>query len=432
MSDDSSTDPRAVLRGLALSVYVPSLLEFSAEAAVLPVVPLLALDLGFTVPQAAALTTILGAAAFVGPIPAGMLIDRVGARRSLVATGALLVLTGVGAVLTLGPVLDGNNATSAPPLPRAALIGVLVMMAVCSQVWQLGRQSYLGSALPPAMRARGMTLYGGTVRIGQVVGPLLGAGVIAAGHDVWVFALQAVLTSAATVMVAVFLPPGEAVGGAGPRRRIPRRERSATRARLTRAVLVRMVLVAIGIGPLMMSRTVRPVVVPLLGAGLGLDAFWISLTFGLGAVIEIVMVVPAGTLMDRRGRAAVAVPCCVIVGLGYLLLVVLAMTIGTHGWTGALAALVAATLVIAFGNGLGSGIVMTLGIDVSPVHGRTRYLGWWNTLIGSGRFAAPLLIAGITAVAPVTVAIGVTGGACLAGAVWLRRVLPGLRAAGGT
>lgn len=419
--------PAQVLRSLAPSIYVPSLLAFSGDAALLPVIPLLALALGFSVPAAAALTTIFGLASFIGPIPASRLIDRIGARTALVSTGCLLVLAGVIAFFVVSDGVQGP-ATGAH---RAGLIGMLLMMAANTQVWKLGRQAYLGSALPPTMRARGMSLFGGTVRIGQVVGPLLGAGVIALGHDTWVFLLQATMTAAATAMVAVFLPAGEGRSGrsAGPRRRPVR---TPTRVRLTRAVLARMIAVGLGVAPIMAARVNRPVIVPLLASGMGLDAFWVSVIFGITAVLEIAMVVPAGTLMDSRGRAAVAVPCSLLLGVGYLLLALSAAGVeaGAPERTAVLALLLP-SLVVAVGNGLGSGIVMTLGIDVSPVHERTRYLAWWNTLIGGGNLMAPLVVTGITLVAPVAVAGAVTGALCLGGAGWLLRVLPRMRPSGG-
>lgn len=426
----SSRDPRApgqVLRGLVPSVYAPTLLEFVGYAALMPVIPLLARDLGFSVPQAAALSTIFGLTSFVGPIPAGRLIVRIGARRALTITGTLLVASNIAAFVMIGPALEGTAALH----HRLALIGLLLVMAVSMQVWQLGRQAYLGTALPPSMRARGMTLFGGVIRIGQVVGPLLGAVVIALGSMTWVFVMFAVAAGAGTVMIAVFLPPGESAAGTVPAAS-GRRGRTPARIRLDRAVLGRMVVVGLGIAPVMMARVNRPVIVPLLGDALGLDPVWISLVFGLSAVLEILLVLPAGTLMDRFGRAAVAVPCALLMGLGFLLLGLLGATLADAGPTLALVALMVPTLVIGVGNGLGSGIVMTLSVDVSPVHGRTRYLAWWNTMLGAGRLSAPLIVTGITVVAPIAVAGAVTGALCVGGGVWLARVLPRLTPSGST
>lgn len=185
-----------------------------------------------------------------------------------------------------------------------------------------------------------------------------------------------------------------------------------------------MLRVGAGVTPLMMGRINRPVIVPLLGAAFALSGSAISAIFGAAAVAEILMVAPAGVVMDRWGRAAVAVPCSAVMGVGYLLLTVLTATVGGSSPAASVVALAVPCLLIAVGNGLGSGIVMTLGIDVSPQRGRTRYLSWWNTVIGTGRLAAPLLVAAVALVAPMTVAAAASGILCLAGAAWLRRELP--------
>ena len=182
----------------------------------------------------------------------------------------------------------------------------------------------------------------------------------------------------------------------------------------------------------MMARVNRPVIVPLLGDSLGLDPMWISIVFGVSAALEILLVLPAGTLMDRYGRAAVAVPCALLMGAGFLLLALLGTVFDGGGPTLALVALLVPSLLIGVGNGLGSGIVMTLGIDVSPVHGRATYLAWWNTMLGAGRLAAPLVVTGITLVAPVAVAGAATGVICVAGGVWLTRTLPRVTPSGST
>ncbi|MCL6422186.1 MFS transporter [Brachybacterium sp. JHP9] len=433
---------RAVLRSLVPSVYAPTFLEWAGMCALLPVITLMALDLGFSVPAAAALTLIFGVGAVIGPIPSGWLMRAIGARRALVITGIIMAAANVAAMLVIGPGLEG--APSA--LHRWALVALLVVVSACSQVWGLGRQSYLGTALPPTMRARGMTLFGGTLRMGDVLGPLLGAAVMAAGHEAWVFGLFAVLTGLATALVGLFMVPGEqAPAPNAPAPTVPALPeepptapapvehaapasaalpRSTARTALAKGVLRRMLVVGTGIVPVMMARVNRPVIVPLLGAGLGLDATTISLIIGISALADIAMVIPAGILMDRYGRAAVAVPCSLILGAGFVLLGIVGWTARDATGTAAFLAVLLPSLVIALGNGLGAGILMTLGIDLSPVHGRTTYLAWWNTMLGVGRMVAPLLLAGIALVAPVPAAAVASGALCLVGGAWLARVLP--------
>ena len=48
-------------------------------------------------------------------------------------------------------------------------------------------------------------------------------------------------------------------------------------------------------------------------------------------------------------------------------------------------------LLIGFGNGLGSGIVMTLGADFSPDVGRAQFLGAWRVCGDIGTAGGPLL-----------------------------------------
>src|SRR5699024_9886212 len=129
----------------------------------------------------------------------------------------------------------------------------------------------------------------------------------------------------------------------------------------------------------------------------------------------------------RRGR-----PLRAADGAGFLLLGLLGTALADRGTTAALIALMLPTLLIGLGSGLGSGIVMTLSVDVSPVHGRTRYLACWTTMLGAGRLAAPLIITGITVFAPVTVAGAATGAVCVAGGLWLMRVLPRITPSGST
>ena len=49
------------------------------------------------------------------------------------------------------------------------------------------------------------------------------------------------------------------------------------------------------------------------------------------------------------------------------------------------------------GNGLGAGVIMTLGADASPPVGRAQFLGAFRLFADTGNGAGPLLLAGATA-----------------------------------
>ena len=77
-------------------------------------------------------------------------------------------------------------------------------------------------------------------------------------------------------------------------------------------------------------------------------------------------------------------------------------------------------LLIGFGNGIGSGIVMTLGADVSPSPGRPQFLGIWRLLTDLGNMGGPALLALVTALASLSAGIwaAATLGFLGAGVLW--------------
>jgi MFS family permease len=135
-----------------------------------------------------------------------------------------------------------------------------------------------------------------------------------------------------------------------------------------------------------------------------LDESAISLVFGISVGLEMLLFYPAGSVMDRWGRKAVALPCLGIMSIGMAL-----VPLSTGFWTLSLVG-----LLVGFGNGLGSGIVMTLGADFSPEAGRAQFLGAWRLCGDVGTAGGPLIIAGATALASLaaaSVTMGVLGGA---------------------
>ena len=76
------------------------------------------------------------------------------------------------------------------------------------------------------------------------------------------------------------------------------------------------------------------------------------------------------------------------------------------------------------GNGLGSGIVQTLGADAAPVAGRAQFLSAWRFLSLIGQNGAPLLVTLVTVLAGLGAACVVLGLVVLAGAPLLARWLP--------
>jgi MFS family permease len=89
-----------------------------------------------------------------------------------------------------------------------------------------------------------------------------------------------------------------------------------------------------------------------------------------------------------------------------------------------MASLMVVALVMAFGNGIGSGIVMTLGADAAPPEARPQFLGGWRLFVDSGVAGGPLLVGALTVVAPLAAACVAVGALSLAGGAWLARWVP--------
>ncbi|WBQ06342.1 MFS transporter [Kribbella sp. CA-293567] len=372
---------------IAPSVYLPALLYGIGQGAIAPVVALSARDLGASIAVASLVVAAAGVGQVVGDIPAGSLTAKIGERRAmLLATG--LVSVALAACLVVPNVWGLALAIAATGLAAA--------------VWGLARQAYLSEAVPLQLRARALSTLGGVQRIGSFIGPFLGAFAMKfLGTDgaYWVHLVAAALAC----VVLLSLPDLESV----------RRSRAANPVVMqsTRAVLREHfpVLRTLGVGALLVGavRASRQVVIPLWAEHLGLDPQTTSLIFGLSGAVDMLLFYPAGSVMDRFGRKWVAVPSMFVLGLAHLLLP-LTHSVGT---------LTAVALLMGIGNGLGAGVIMTLGADASPAVGRAQFLGAFRLFADTGSGAGPFLIAAVTALAglgPAVLVMGLTGWAAAA------------------
>lgn len=374
-------------RSLAVTIYLPMALATLGVGAVIPVAALHALDLGASVSQAALVVTLVGVGGLVGALPAGALADRFGEKRALVAS---LVVQGVA---------FGGGALSRD---HRALAAALLVVGLASSVVMLARQSYVTEHVPYRFRARAMSTLGGVMRFGTFGGPLLGAGLIAWRGIPSVFWLAALacLASAAVTAAVPDVPDAHARPSASGRVGLVGVMRRHGRTFLT---------LGLGAAALMFLRAARDVIIPLWCDSVGIPAEQTSLVFALGSGMDLLLFYLGGSIMDRRGRRAVAVPTMLIMGACFGLL-----PLATS-----LATVAATTVVVGFGNGLSSGVVLTLGSDASPATDRNRFLAGWRLTTGLGNTLGPLAISGVTAIASVAwaawtlAAVGALGGAWL-------------------
>nr|WP_269449959.1 MFS transporter [Auraticoccus cholistanensis] len=375
-----------------LSAYGPTVLASMGIGAVTPLVALTARDLGASVGVAALVVALLGLGQLCGDLPAGWLAERLGEKRALV----------------LACVLEAAGLLTACVAPSVLLLGVAVFVCgMAGSVLALARQSYFTVAVPSAYRARALSTLGGCFRIGFFVGPLVGAAVISAFdlQAAYVFAAASSLLAAVVTLALPDLPP---TGTGAPPPRVG-----------LRTVLWehRRVLTTVGVGVLliMMARATRQSIIPLWAESQGVSPATTSVIFGLSSAMDMLMFFPGGWVMDRYGRFWVAVPAVAVLGAGMVVLPLTdsALTIG------------AVALVMGLGNGVSSGVVMTLGSDASPAVGRAQFLAAWRLLADTGTSVGPLLITAVTGLASLAAGSVVVGVIALLGVGWLTRWLPG-------
>ncbi|WP_186760594.1 MFS transporter [Arthrobacter alpinus] len=365
------------LWSIAVPAFGPSLLFGIGEGAILPIIPLSARDMGSSLAGAALVVALIGIGSLVSNIPASLITAKFGERLGMVGAAVLSLIALLLCVFATGLLQFG--------------VGIFLIGAA-SAVFNLARQSYLTEAVPPFLRARAMSTLGGVGRIGLFAGPFIGALVIhlvGLAGAYWV----AVVAVAGAGALAWWLPDLVSSQGAP----------SAAPMPTVRSLMLahRKVFLTVGIGVLLVSavRSSRQVVVPLWADSLGLNPAVTSVIYGLSGAIDMLVFYPAGKVMDRKGRVWVAVPSMALMGISLLLMPLT---------TGALSLLLVA-LLIGFGNGIGSGLIMTLGADYSPRHGRAQFLGIWRFLSDIGGSSGPAILAGLTAVVTLSFGIAATG-----------------------
>ncbi|SDE07566.1 MFS transporter [Glycomyces harbinensis] len=400
MPDSAASTPAASnpassirLRRLALPIYGPTVLISIGMGAVVPLIALSALDLGATVTQAAIIVGLIGFGQLCGDLPAGALTQRFGEKRVLLAA----------CVVEAAALIVASQTSS-----LAVLAASVFSIGLSSAVFGLARHAYLSEAVAFGFRARALSTLGGTFRIGSFIGPFVGA-LLIEQHSFGATYAFAAGTSLAGGLLSLALPD------------LPRTARvdaPAPEKRSLWAVLAehKKVFATAGTGVflIMIARASRQAIIPLWAALQGLDATTTSIIFGLAAGVDMLLFYPGGAIMDRFGRMWVALPAMIVMGAGFLLLPLsgTALTIG----------LVACFM--GLGNGISSGIVLTIGSDVAPDEGRRQFLGGWRLCADLGNVAGPGLISLVSLAFPLGAAAIALGLITWFGAGWLAKWVP--------
>lgn len=396
-------------------VYLPTVLFALGEGALVPLVPVIATKLGADVGLAALISSALVIGQLCGNLPAGYAVARLGERYTMVIAASVAVIAAVGMAV-------------APTLPLITLTVFIIGFAAAA--FGLARHSFMTTRVPLIFRARALALLGGTFRLGMFIGPFVAAALLAIFQTenaaVWFFVVIGVLL----VFVVLFGPDPETIAtaarpssawrddsGEPVTGSIPVHERLGVFRTMiaNRSVLMRLGLSAAALSS---ARSARQVILPLWGVSLGLDAPTIALVVGVSGALDFALFYVSGQIMDRFGRLWAALPAMLLMSAAFLALAITHDGDAAVLWYGMIA------VVLGVGNGLSSGILMTLGADLAPRRDPAAFLGSWRTLTDAGGAFSPLVVSLVTTLVSLAAASAVVGFIGLIGAVGFLRFIP--------
>jgi len=374
--DELSAPFTGVLRQLVFSVYAPALLMSMCQGIALLMIPLYALELGANPGIAALIFSLFGLGNVLLDVPAGSVASRLGDKVTMIFGIGIMSLTAIGASLADTP----------------------FQLAVCAfffgaalSTWLIGRLTFISDGVDEAHRGKAIATMAGLQRLGTFIGPVAG-GVVATrfGFSV-VFLIITCLSFVAVIFVFLFVRRGTA-------HLVEHDSIPSSVPRIIREH--RHVFATAGLAMLMLTivRASRQLLVPLWGESIGLDTAQIGYIVGAGSAVDMCLFPVAGYVMDNFGRRQVGISCISVLTIGLI-----AVPFSSSAMTLALAA-----ILIGMGNGLGSGINLTLGADLSPVSNRGEFLGVWRLMADVGSFGGPLLIGFVITAFTLPAAFGVT------------------------
>ena len=321
-------------------------------AALIVLLPLHLEAMGFGVDAIAAVTAAAGVGGVVSADPVGRIATRIGAARTV----RLGIVAMMGFVVGLGLVSS-----------FWALVLLNGAVGVCISMIRVGSQLVIHNRVDNNRRGRVHARQGFITRAGVLATPVA-IGVLWERLDPeWNFLAPTLL-----VLLAMLL--------AGSLEAAPTPPMLQRRPSVT--PLATMFRYASGLILFSAARSGRMLLLPLIGLELELAPSRIGLLIGLTAAADVLTSPASGPLMDERGRLATIIPSFTLTAAGFAVL-----GLAQGGWLLAIAA-----VVLGLGNGLSSGLLLTLGTDLAPPGGEGPFLGRFGAMQDTGRLIGPFVV----------------------------------------
>lgn len=372
----STCNSRSSLKTLILSLYAPSTIFSICHGFLIPILPLYLISIGASYGMVGLALAGEGVGMIIGDIPAGMLLRRYNHKWVMIVGLASLTVS----VMAL--ILDITVFT---------VILFRIVSGFGSALFSVSRHAYVADISRLGNRGRIISVFGGLMRAGDLIGPAV-SGVVAASFGMdSAFILFGVACMSALIMIYIYTPQSESPSD-------QHTGDTEKKNHLWHTVKGNYyVLLTAGSGQffVQMIRQAKLAIIPLFASQeLGLDVQAVGFIMSIAQVFDIMLFYPAGVIMDRWGRKYAIVPSFFIQAVG-MALVPLA--------TG-FSSLLLVNSVISFGNGLSSGSMLTIGADLAPKDSRGEFLGLWRLIGDGGKTGAPLIVGGIAQILVLPVA----------------------------
>jgi MFS family permease len=358
------------------TLYASTVLSGS-WAMIVPAIPVLSSAFEISAGTAAQVITAMSLGRFVGMPISGVVLDRLGARTSLIAGPAIACLAAV-----LAPIMPSFSLMLAP----------IFLIGIADSIWVIAREVAGVDLVPAHQRGRVLSGFHGVNYIGLALGPLLGGVLTEHLGFRSVFFAYGVCAALSVILgltvenrhrVSPATRAAQPVPGWGVSA-IARRLRGLRNLlhqikpdlRATYAVLVLATLTSF------LHRVTTQSLIPVFASvQLGMMPKEIGLLFTISGLSVFVMILPAGFVIDKIGRKWATVPSTGIPALAFLLI----------PFCESFLQLAILLSFLGISNGLSLGSLATSTYDVVPASARGRLQAVRRTIAEIGGVGAPLL-----------------------------------------
>jgi len=382
----------------AISLYIPSFFIQLGHGLVSPIMPIYAKSFGVDYAMVALVATVNSVGRLVSDVPLGWLSDRFG-RKPMSVIGPLIITVSAFLCAFAGSFYE--------------LLFYRFFTGVAMSMWMVARSAMIAESIHPSIRGRVMSTFQGVNMIGTTAGPAIG-GIVA---QLW--GIQSPFFFYGGSTLVSLLASLAFIKETNPSRKGEKKEgRKVSFREVAKLFTFPVIMAAFANFVNHLRFATRGVVIPLFAADvLHLNPGEIGLVLSASTFTNLIMVAPAGYIVDKYGRKKGLVPAFLFTGLVFALY--------PHATDFTSITIYSALLGIA--HGLGGGATQTMAADLAPEGYRGFFLGFWTTIGDMGSAIGPValgMIADASGLAmPFYVLAGLMGTAAVTTQLFVRETL---------